>query len=181
MALAGEQPVTYMRILRTSEYGGTYSAPLALNVQVAFEPVAGNSNPRVAIQREIKLGDDSMPLWTWQDPGQHGAVKVDTNGDGAVDAKLPMPSNFLAGVAPVAAVTALGDATPGPIAQLVPGPTPIPVCPPADLPVPGLPLQPEPGHLGPGGRRRRLRQDHWHCKWVCVAHGSGLCAASESL
>src|SRR6187549_1405368 len=36
VSLSGEQPTTTMRIVRNDYSGGTYSAPLALNVKVAF-------------------------------------------------------------------------------------------------------------------------------------------------
>ena len=114
VALAGEQPTTWMKIVKTSEYGGTYAAPLALDVRVVFEPVAGNPNPRMELLREVRLGPDNHAVWAWQDPGEHEAVKVDTDGDGTPDAFLPQPSNFLAGVAPVATSRAARAGAPGP-------------------------------------------------------------------
>src|SRR4029077_7793707 len=41
ISLAGEQPTTTMRIFKTDAMGGTYSAPLALNVRAVFTPVQG--------------------------------------------------------------------------------------------------------------------------------------------
>lgn len=134
----------------------------------------------MALQREIRLGDDSMPLWTWQDPGRHEAVKVDTDGDGTVDAQLPLPSNFLAGVAPVASVVASG-ASSWTIAQPQPGPTPIPVCPPGTCLFEACHCNPDPGTWDPEDHGEGCARNHWHCKWVCVSQGSGLCAASDSL
>src|SRR4051795_3233145 len=46
VSLNGEQPVTTMRIFRTEALGGTYSAPLALNVKAVFTPVDGNKGGR---------------------------------------------------------------------------------------------------------------------------------------
>jgi hypothetical protein len=100
-SLAGEQPTTEMRIVRETEDGGTYAAPLLLNVELAFTPV-GAAGPRLAVRREIVLGPADGSYWTTTDQVGTNAygepVKVDTDGDGAPDRAMPKPSNFAAGV-----------------------------------------------------------------------------------
>jgi hypothetical protein len=100
-SLTGEQPITTMRILKTSQGGGTYVAPLELNVKLVFTPVAGNGARRELTHR-ISMGPGSRSVWSYSNPvlaGQ-GTVRVDTNGDGIPDTVLPAASNFRAGVAP---------------------------------------------------------------------------------
>jgi hypothetical protein len=98
-SLAGEQPVTEMKILRTSDGGGTYVAPLELNVKLVFTPVSGKGERRELVNR-ISLGPGSNSVWSYAKPAPHGPVRVDTNGDGTPDTLMPASSNFLAGVAP---------------------------------------------------------------------------------
>ncbi|HYL06339.1 MAG TPA: hypothetical protein VE075_09885, partial [Thermoanaerobaculia bacterium] len=47
----GEQPITTMRLFRTQPLGGTYSAPLALNVRLVFTPVSGDAGGRRELTR----------------------------------------------------------------------------------------------------------------------------------
>ena len=100
-SLAGEQPVTTMRIAKTSKGGGTYVAPLELNVKLVFTPLAG-SGPRRELYHHISMGPGSRSVWSYSNPvaAYQGAVRVDTNGDGIPDTVLPAASNFRAGVAP---------------------------------------------------------------------------------
>lgn len=106
-ALAGEQPVTEMKIERKADYGGTYVAPLKLDVRLVFTPVAGGE--QLELQREIFLGPASNSYWTTTDKIGTTAlgepVRVDTDGDGVADSALPGPTNFVAGLA-LAAVAA---------------------------------------------------------------------------
>lgn len=101
-SLAGEQPLTEMRIKRDADYGGSYVAPLKLNVKVVFTPMDGGGEPLVA-RREIVLGPASNSYWTTTDQIGTDAfgdpVRLDTDGDGVPDASLPGPSNFVAGMA----------------------------------------------------------------------------------
>ncbi len=99
-SLDGEQAITEMRIIRESEWGGSYASPLSLNVKVVFTPVDGGESLKV--NREIHLAPAPGSYWTttdrvgtnaWGDP-----VKVDTTGDGVPDSALPAPSNFVAGM-----------------------------------------------------------------------------------
>ena len=97
--LAGEQPTTEMKIVRTSAAGGTYVAPLALKVQMVFTPVADNTNAPRALTRTVELGPGDKSYWSATPPRYRGGVRVDTDGDGVADTALPQPSNFSAGVA----------------------------------------------------------------------------------
>jgi hypothetical protein len=97
--LVGEQPTTAMKIVRTSAAGGTYAAPLALNIQMVFTPVAGSGNAPRAITRSVALGPGDKSFWSATPPHYRGGGRVDTDGNGVADAALPHPSNFSAGVA----------------------------------------------------------------------------------
>jgi len=99
-SLAGAQPTTTMRIARTSSGGGTYVAPLELNVRLVFTPVAGGA--RRELVHTINLGPGSNSVWSFARPAvaRQGMVRVDTDGDGVPDTLVPAPSNFRAGVAP---------------------------------------------------------------------------------
>jgi hypothetical protein len=97
--LAGEQPTTTMKIFRTNALGGTYTAPLSLNVKLTFSPVAGNASARRELTTRIDLGPGSNSVWAYvKAPQYHTGVKVDTDGDGRPDLELPAASNFLPGV-----------------------------------------------------------------------------------
>jgi hypothetical protein len=97
----GEQPTTTMRIVRTQNNGGTYSAPLSLNVRLTFTPVAGGAPRRMT--RQVALGPSNNAVWTFAaKPRYRGSVTVDTDGDGRPDTRLPKASNFVTGVAPAA-------------------------------------------------------------------------------
>jgi hypothetical protein len=101
VTLAGEQPTTTMKIVRTEALGGTYSAPLALNVKVVFTPVSGDKGGRRELTRRVDLGPANYSVWTYVSvPRYKGSVRIDTDGDGRADAPLPLASNFMAGVSP---------------------------------------------------------------------------------
>lgn len=97
-SLAGEQPITEMIIVRNSEGGGHFYAPLALNVRLTFTPVAGGEP--VEVMRNIRFPARALSVWT-EIPGQRKVydsfVSVDSDADGAVDVALPGTSNFAAG------------------------------------------------------------------------------------
>src|SRR3954468_8007561 len=77
VSLAGEQPVTTMRIFRTEALGGTYSAPLALNVKAVFTPVDGNKGGRREVTRRVDLGPGSHSVWAYVQAPQYPAnVKI---------------------------------------------------------------------------------------------------------
>jgi hypothetical protein len=101
VSLAGEQPITTMKIFQTEALGGTYSAPLALNVRAVFTPAGGDERGRREVTRRIDLGPGSRSVWAYVRAPQYPAgVKIDTDGDGRPDTALPASSNFLAGVSP---------------------------------------------------------------------------------
>src|SRR3954469_1011250 len=101
--LAGKQPVTLMHIFQSDAFGGTYTAPLALNVKAVFTPVNGDPSGRREVTRRIDLGPGTNSVWAYINlPRYKQGVRVDTNGDGRPDMVLPASSNFLAGVAPAA-------------------------------------------------------------------------------
>lgn len=100
----GEQPTTTMRIVRTQSNGGTYSAPLSLNVRLQFTPVDGGD--RRVMTRQVALGPSNNAVWTFAaEPRYRGSVVVDTDGDRVPDTRLPKSSNFVTGVAPAASVS----------------------------------------------------------------------------
>lgn len=102
--LAGEQPVTEMKIVRTGDQGGYFIAPLELNVKLVFTPVAGG--PSRELVNRISLGPGSKSEWSYDKPvAQAKIVRVDTDGDGVVETVLPGPSNFRNGIAPTSTAT----------------------------------------------------------------------------
>lgn len=111
----GKQPTTEMKIYRKTEDGGTFVAPLKLNVRMRFTPRAGGEP--VAVRREIYLGPGTSSVWSLVPMAKEIIhVKVDTDGDQVVDTMLPAPSNFAAGnIDPniaLAAVTAIARCYP---------------------------------------------------------------------
>src|SRR3954447_19630434 len=46
ISLTGKQPVTLMKIFQSDAFGGTYSAPLAINGKIVFTPVNGDLSGR---------------------------------------------------------------------------------------------------------------------------------------
>ena len=95
----GEQPTTTMRIVKTQQHGGTYEAPLALKVRLAFTPVDGGA--RREMTRQVGLGPGDNAVWAFtKQPRYTGKVVIDTDGDGKADAVLPKSSNFRTGIAP---------------------------------------------------------------------------------
>jgi hypothetical protein len=103
VSLTGKQPVTLMHIFQSDAFGGTYTAPLALNVKAVFTPVNGDPSGRREVTRRIDLGPGTNSVWAYINlPRYKQGVRVDTNGDGRPDMVLPASSNFLAGVAPAA-------------------------------------------------------------------------------
>ena len=97
--LDGVQPLTRMVITRRSEDGGTFSAPLALNVIVSFTPVGKVSTEVLEIPVEVRF--PANPTFPWRTktvaPTPAGFVKVDTDGDRVPDTYVPGTSNFVAG------------------------------------------------------------------------------------
>lgn len=104
VSLAGEQPMTEMKILRANADGGTYVAPLALRVRTTFTPAGRTAGEPLRLYRDIRLGPGTNSVWATSDRLGTTAwgkpVRVDTDGDGAADAILPGRSNFITGVLP---------------------------------------------------------------------------------
>jgi hypothetical protein len=97
-SLAGEQPITEMVIVREHENGGSFYAPLSLNVKLTFTPMAGGSPLEVV--KVVQFPAKSFSSWT-DAPGRrvsyNSFVNVDSNSDGVMDLMLPGTSNFAAG------------------------------------------------------------------------------------
>jgi hypothetical protein len=100
--LDGEQPVTRMQIVRDSEKGGRFSAPISVNVKFLFKPVDGVTTEVRELRQEVRFPPARFQRWSGSRelsgaPVVNGSVKVDTDGDGTPDTLLPGTSNFLAG------------------------------------------------------------------------------------
>jgi hypothetical protein len=189
VTLAGEQPKTTMKIFRSEALGGTYSAPLALNVRAVFTPtpgctsISGDSSARRELTRRIDLGPGSHSVWAYVTTPQYPAgVRIDTNGDGKPDTALPATSNFLAGVEP--AVFKNPPVSPRFVASLSPGPgsgggDPVdpdaPCCPSPQCPHQSCHCDPDstdPFNAATGC-------DHLHCIWTCVQYTDRACACAQ--
>jgi len=105
VSLSGLQPVTRMSIQRTQEEGGTFSAPLALNVRTSFIPVKPTRNKGA---RKLELTSSvifpGIPVpWSFAAETRTkriGSVLVDTDGNLTPDTRLPGTSNFSPGRSP---------------------------------------------------------------------------------
>lgn len=113
VSLAGEQRVTTMIIDRTQEKGGNFSAPLAVDVRLAFVPVKP-SRTKAARRLELTTGFTfpATPIpWSLEagvSTKRIGSVLVDTNGDLAPDTLLSGTSNFFPGWSPDGAIEKIG-------------------------------------------------------------------------
>ncbi|HYG65518.1 MAG TPA: hypothetical protein VEL74_23250 [Thermoanaerobaculia bacterium] len=105
VSLAGRQRVTTMKIRRTEEGGGTFAAPLAVDVRLTFVPV---KPPRNGKARKLELtGSFTFPAnpvpWSYGTEAMAKRVTagvIDTNGDQTPDTLVPGTSNFVAGWTP---------------------------------------------------------------------------------
>lgn len=102
--LNGEQPVTLMRIVRESESGGRFYAPIAVNGKLVFTPVGRAAREILEIPRNVRFPVTGGIPWAVE-PGQNkiiqrsGFVLVDTDNDRVPDAYLPGTSaDFAAGL-----------------------------------------------------------------------------------
>ncbi|HEX4494025.1 MAG TPA: hypothetical protein VIE43_00025 [Thermoanaerobaculia bacterium] len=179
--LAGEQPKTLMHIFRTDAFGGTYTAPLALNVKAVFTPVNGNLSGRREVTRRIDLGPGTNSVWAYVNlPRYKQGVAVDTNGDGKPDTVLPASSNFLAGVSPavlkappalprLAASTQTTTQTASPVIACPVGQCAYQSChcaPPDQVPAPAW-----------NQSSTGCASDHLHCIWTCAPSTACLATA----
>lgn len=156
VSLAGEQPKTEMKILRQDEDGGTYVAPLALRVRLAFTPADGGET--LGIDRDVRLGPGTNSVWAthdrvgttaWGEP-----VLVDTDGDRVAEAVLG-PANFAGSILPAAS----GG-----------GPSPsLPACTGCYSLVPSCHCNPN--STDPNEDGSSCSSSHLHCVWVCVFTG----------
>jgi hypothetical protein len=155
----GEQPITTMRILRTEALGGTYSAPLALNVKVAFTPVSGDASGRRELTRRIDLGPGNHSVWAYVTDSRYPQnVKIDTHGDGRPDTLLPAASNFRAGIEPAVLHAEQSKPTPAAMCYISDS------CPVGQCPYQSCHCDPnstDPYNPATGC-------DHLHCIWTCV-------------
>jgi hypothetical protein len=102
VTLAGKQRVTSMRIDRTQENGGTFTAPLAVNAKMTFIPVRQKSARKLELTGDFTFPAAPLP---WSTTGgaatkRLGSVLVDTNGDMSPDTVLSGSSNFWPGWSP---------------------------------------------------------------------------------
>jgi hypothetical protein len=105
VSLGGKQRVTTMNIYRTQEGGGSFVAPLAVDVRLTFIPVKPARNKAA---RKLDLAGSftfpASPLpWSFAEGATEkriGSAVVDTNGDLAPDTLLPGTSNFSPGSSP---------------------------------------------------------------------------------
>src|SRR5215470_940994 len=65
IGLAGKQPVTMMKIFQSDAFGGTYSAPLAINGKIVFTPVNGDLSGRREVVRRVDLGPGTNSVWAY--------------------------------------------------------------------------------------------------------------------
>lgn len=166
VSLTGKQPVTTMRIFQAETSGGTYSAPLELNVKAVFTPVHGAKSLRREVIRRIELGTGTHSVWAYINlPRYQPGVRVDTDSDGRPDTVLPPSSNFLAGVSPAV----LKEAPPLPrLAQTTGEPI---ACPAGQCPYwschCAAPDTNPPWNQSATG----CAEDHLHCIWTCAPAG----------
>jgi hypothetical protein len=104
VSLAAKQRTTSMRINRTSEQGGNFVAPLAVDARMSFVP----TRPRAASAPKLELeGSFTFPakaLPWMHEPGWHvkrlSSAVVDTNGDLTPDTRIFGTANFAPGWSP---------------------------------------------------------------------------------
>ena len=172
VSLTGKQPVTTMKIIKTDAFGGTYTAPLALNVKAVFTPVNGDPKGRREVTRRIDLGPGTHSVWAYVNlPRYKQGVRVDTNGDGRPDTVLPASSNFLAGVSPAVLkspppLPKLAAASLSPSDSSAAIACPAGQCPYQSCHCAALDTNPQWNQSATG-----CAQDHLHCIWTCAPSG----------
>jgi len=99
-SLVGEQPTTEMEIVRKGIDGGSFSAPLSLNVRLTFTSTDRLQRQSLQLVQNIELDAAPNSQWLSEIPGQtraaSGFVTVDSDGDGRPETLLPgtSPSFF---------------------------------------------------------------------------------------
>ena len=101
----GEQPITKMRIIKETENGGRYVAPVRVNFKLTFTPADGISAKRLEIVRSFRLLPAENATWNTvrykRASARTANVIVDTDGDLVPDTSLPKSlGNFLVGMSP---------------------------------------------------------------------------------
>jgi hypothetical protein len=89
-----------MKIVRESENGGRFFAPIAVNVRLSFVPVTGKALERLEVTRSLRFAPSNTAFWsvpTEQALEKRGVALVDTDSDGRPDTYVPGTSNFAAG------------------------------------------------------------------------------------
>jgi hypothetical protein len=110
LSLAGKQRATTMRIYRTSENGGNFVAPLAVDARMTFIPVrpAKDGNER-KLELTARVTFPAVPIpWSLTagaSTKRLGSVLVDTDGNLTPDTVLSGSSNFWPGWLPNASRT----------------------------------------------------------------------------
>jgi hypothetical protein len=116
ITLAGQQRETTMRIIRTSEGGGHFLAPLVAKARLTFIPVKPGRDKGA---RNLQLTSDvtfaATPI-PWSTTGgavtkRVGTVLVDTNGDLSPDTLVFGSTNFWPGWKPGPALKITGSCT----------------------------------------------------------------------
>jgi hypothetical protein len=167
VSLTGKQPVTMMKIFQTDAFGGTYSAPLELNVKAAFTPVNGDKSGRREVTRRIDLGPGTHSVWAYINlPRYKQGIRVDTKGDGRADMMLPASSNFLAGVSPAM----LKSPPPLPRLAASSSGSASPACPAGQCPYQSCHCA-DPT-TNPPWNQSSAGCDHLHCMWTCAPAGA---------
>jgi hypothetical protein len=105
VTLAGKQRETMMRIDRTVDNGGTFSAPIAVDARMTFIPVKPGRNKsarKLDLVGSFTFPASPLPWSTTGRPGAKriGSVLVDTDGDLTPDTVLFGSSNFAPGWSP---------------------------------------------------------------------------------
>ncbi|MFN7963772.1 MAG: hypothetical protein U0002_21090 [Thermoanaerobaculia bacterium] len=113
VSLAPNQRTTLMHIYRVNELGGTFVAPLAVDVKMSFQPVRGVAGKNLELVGSFTFPAVAIP-WATSTPAgtsKVGSVVVDTNGDRIPDASLGGSTGFNAGWTPGAVATNLAGCT----------------------------------------------------------------------
>jgi len=106
VTLNGTQPVSQMKIIKETETGGRFEAPIRVNFRIAFFPVKGAPTQRLELTRGFSLLPAPNATWGAIEksrfrPGRPATLLVDTDGDQIPDTYLPKTSgNFLPGWGP---------------------------------------------------------------------------------
>ncbi len=114
VTLADRQRETTMKIYRTSEQGGNFVAPLAVDARVTFIPVRGGKKARnLELVGSFTFPAQPLP-WMHQAGPQVKrltAARIDTNGDQRPDSQIFGTSNFHPGWSPELLTQKIGGCT----------------------------------------------------------------------